>query len=1075
MRNKNIMSSLTGGTKVFLLICLAATFICDLTVTLVIFVMGAGVYFTFPLLFSLVDAVFLIQAIFSNFRFSYTIKHLVIYVVCSAFLFLFTLIFNIFGGQKVFSDVAAAFVIAVHALAIAGTIVCYLYAAKRIKGNRAVQTAVAAIFTLLYAAVIVLYAISLFGTGYFGQGGINTRPLTYRYDETSDTYEVTGVINGNATQIYVPAEFNGKKISKVSSSVFNSWGIYGITLDCAADVEFTDDFREALYNDQLLTVYTTRDKTEIFKQKFYDIYKNDAKCYSALQLANAVAPAGLKDDEVFITFAYDGETFDSFAKDAPLPTWIGKKGDVFDASCFGDIPYAKYSDRTDDGHLLWNYENNKKYVLSPFSAMNEYYDTVTLNGSAITQNFKAVPVKFERVYKIFPGESNDTVHTTDLDFGYSEVGGEKLPYKLAVEDYADNILSNFKRDGYVLTWWYSTSDYPKQRSRFETLKGNVLGRDYNESYPEFTIYPQWEMLDPEVTLSSDGVNDTYTYGDSAKISASAKSDVKDVYFEYSWWDSGSWMPTEELPYLSFPKITVNDDSNYSVSVTAKSTDSSLTASTTQYLRVTVNRRSVYLDWEYPANKVFNGEEKYLTCSIKDGCILDGDGVSVYNNSFYNIEAGTYPFTAYLTGSESVNYKIENATAYLTIEKAPLTAVWNEDLTYNSSLLSPEVTVTGTVANANDVWVTSNSFENAGPHKFTATLGGSDAPNYYLTNPTKTIEIKPYGVTVNWRINGTEGSLVYNGKPYSVTASATGVRGRTLNVNVDGEFPKTITDANTYNLTAAIYGPDADNYVITEGLTHTYVIEPYSASVKWSNSTLYYNGGLQHPAITITGVGGVLLDADAECNGKDAGTGYTCTVTGILPSDRYRKENYVLTDIDLTRTYSIEKAAVKVSWGSLELVYNGKPQRPEAYIVGFGDDGIIPLDNVTPTDAVNVGTYHAVADQSTQSDERLKNYTIVNNGTDFKIIKRTLTYKATDVTIYQGDELPAFTYTPSGFIDGSTPGIIVSDIKISVEGFKGEVGKYVNFIIITGKVSGEGKENYNVVFEYGTLTVLPRED
>lgn len=1086
MRNKNIMSSLTGGTKIFLLICLALTLVTDFAVTVMLGVQGlAGTsYFTYPLFLTIADALFLLVAVVSNFRFAYTIKHLVIYLVVSTLFLLCTVIFNISGGQIVYTDLAAALWTTVHALSVAGALGCYLYAAKRIRSGRGAQTVIISVFTAAYIGLIVFYAVSLFGSGYFGQGGA-TRALIYGYDEVTDTYEVTGVLDGNSDQVYVPEEFNGKKISKVSSDVFTARGVNSVSLFCSPDVEFTGNFEFYPYGTAADTVYTTKANSDAFRQKFYDEYNKENWATLALELANAVVPGDLTEDEVFITFAYDEENYE-FVKHNPLRTWIGKKGDRFDPSYFDDIPYAKYSDRKNDAHLLWNFENNGKYILSDmyYSPVVNTRQTISdtelaerrlLNGSTITENIAAVNVSFERIYKIYPGESNDELHPTEREFAPSVVNGEKLGYKLTVNEYADEILQNFERNGFGVEMWYSTGSRPMQRNRFDSLTESVL--HYWRDEAEFTIYPEWYFKTPEVTLTSNCENNTIIYGENLSLNTSVKSEVDGVYYEYGWTRNGYTIEGETSGSLSKERISRDEEGTYEVLVTARSTESSLYERVYQGLYITIDQRPIEVIWTLPSDRVFSGEDKTAYCEIKTDNVLNGDNVELSKNSFSYYPAGEHTFTASLSYG-SYNYAITNATRSFTIEKAPLDVVWsNEDLTYNRAAQSPTVGFSGFKGTADSVYPSCSTFTSAGWHTFTVTATGSDAGNYYLTNNTKLLEIKPYGVTVSWSINGGD-NIYYNGDPYTVTARATGLSSENIAVNLSRS---TITDAGTYEITATLAN---SNYTVAEGATHTFVINPRTVKVNWNRGVtgldgkyhLTYNGAVQMPAYSITGPKGEQLNAEIKLtgvgNGKDVGN-YSCTAE-LLPSSLYNVNNYVL-DSSKDCEYEIQQLVVNVEWGETRLEYNGKPQVPEAHITGAGNDGIITL--VVKSDFSNhteVGNYSAIVQAEDQTNPVLKNYSMHNNATHYEIVKRTLVYRAADVTVTEGDPLPQLSYIPpNGHISGEDIGIIVSDVQVSVEGYPVSAGRYVNFIIITGKVTGDKKDNFEVKFEYGTLTVLPK--
>ena len=64
MKNMKITSALSGISKIFLLVCLAAVLLADLAVIILLAVQGIGsAYMTYPVLFAIIDAVFLLSLI----------------------------------------------------------------------------------------------------------------------------------------------------------------------------------------------------------------------------------------------------------------------------------------------------------------------------------------------------------------------------------------------------------------------------------------------------------------------------------------------------------------------------------------------------------------------------------------------------------------------------------------------------------------------------------------------------------------------------------------------------------------------------------------------------------------------------------------------------------------------------------------------------------------------------------------------------------------------------------------------------------------------------------------------------
>ena len=444
MRKNAITSALSGKSKIFLLVCLTAAFAADLAVFVTLLVLGAGAeYWAFPLVFLLADALFIVQAAFSNFRFSYTVWQIVIYCLLTAAMLISTVVCNICVGETAFTDTASALLIATHAVALFAVIFGYVYAARSIAGGKTAQTFAVIVITALCVSITGLYGAFLGFGGYFGQGG-GIRPVKYAMDADGN-YIAVGTVGAKGDTVVIPEEFNGKKVSAVYSSVFVSEGVKDIYLECSADVTFLPD--NLVMPDGELKIFTEKDAIDRFKAKFYNLYSLGDP--TALELANKTVPYGLDNDEVYVTFAYSSDSFEN-ANGKPLPTWYGKKGDLLDMSYFDEIPYAKYSDKLCDEDLAWCWNSVKdKVILSDFS-INGGDNNGKVNESLVEY------VEFERIYAVYPGESNDLLHSTDVEFVYTQTD-ETKPYKLTTAKNADKITQPFKRDGFSVKWSYAVS------------------------------------------------------------------------------------------------------------------------------------------------------------------------------------------------------------------------------------------------------------------------------------------------------------------------------------------------------------------------------------------------------------------------------------------------------------------------------------------------------------------------------------------------------------------------------------------------------------------------------------------
>jgi hypothetical protein len=266
---------------------------------------------------------------------------------------------------------------------------------------------------------------------------------------------------------------------------------------------------------------------------------------------------------------------------------------------------------------------------------------------------------------------------------------------------------------------------------------------------------------------------------------------------------------------------------------------------------------------------------------------------------------------------------------------------------------------------------------AGTYAATVTLS-SKADSLLSSSFGVRFTVHKKGISIT---GGTIGAKIYDGATAATVTDLTfsGLENsETLTINTDYTVSAAFTDANagsgkTVQMTVTLESaPTANNYNLTNGTDYNLAGQSISAatvSVAWGNPSFTYNGSVQVPAASITGVGndGIIT---LTVNGGETNIG-DHTATAVAPA------NYTLTNP--TKAFSITAAEVAVVWGTTSFIYNGSEQIPSSTATGVGNDGNIPL-TVTggKTDA---GTGYT-ASASMTSDNT--NYTLTNTSTLFEI-------------------------------------------------------------------------------------------
>ncbi len=239
-------------------------------------------------------------------------------------------------------------------------------------------------------------------------------------------------------------------------------------------------------------------------------------------------------------------------------------------------------------------------------------------------------------------------------------------------------------------------------------------------------------------------------------------------------------------------------------------------------------------------------------------------------------------------------------------------------------------------------------------------------------------------------------LRYTGKPFTIKCEGKSFYKRG-DANPATSFE--VTDAGMYSF-----------YVNEKyfNSTFTFKIFPKEVDVKWKNTELEYNGGLQKPTAYIA--------EDSNCKVTvigdeiDAGSGYVATATGLSNS------NYTIKNNTSSVLYNISKAKLAKPNGSGSFEYNGaeKEFTPNGY-------NLVTM-NITGNKATEVGSYNAVV-----SIKDKHNYEWLD-GTNEDI---TLSYAITlappvneETGVYrfiylaeEGDKQVRKTYKESGLVHG----------------------------------------------------------
>ena len=220
--------------------------------------------------------------------------------------------------------------------------------------------------------------------------------------------------------------------------------------------------------------------------------------------------------------------------------------------------------------------------------------------------------------------------------------------------------------------------------------------------------------------------------------------------------------------------------------------------------------------------------------------------------------------------------------------------------------------------------------------YTIEVTASSTTSTSLTSKTtKTINVtvnkKPLGFT--WTLP----NAVYSGVDKAIVCehvSADVINGDTITKTLNLDSVRNVGD---YNFEVSLTGACAELYEIkSENKTNAITITPYEKEVVWVGSAYTYNGQLQGPTATLTGIGTdndiavTVSGLQKDTNIKTDTQKYTATVATT-------NKNYLITNKE--HDFTIAQKALTFNWTNTEFIYNGENHNPTAIVINaeVGDD------------------------------------------------------------------------------------------------------------------------------------------
>ena len=993
-----------ASSKGLQLVCAFLTLILDAAVLLLLYNNTSEFkFFICPGLLLLLDLIFVIKALFSNYRFAYAIKGVYVHIAAVALVCVYMIVSEEFLDSRiVFATVALYAMPAVHLIQCAASLINALHASDKKNVGRSV-TAIA--LSSVLALSIAVYGLFIFNSGIFGQN--KERTVVYSFDEQNGYYVATGVLDGFGGTVTIPETFDGLPVGAVDCSLFSAKKLARVVFDCDPDIAFLNTGK--IGNLSSLKLETTKEKLDALRTQMYTFSDKSAEF---INMANNTVPYDLEDGQIYLIFCYDKESL-STVNNRIIPTWFGNRNESLNILTHASgIDYIEFSDSADVSHLYWCKKNqDSKIFRSVLNDKGESFDGASVRGSA------KLNVTFEQVYQINIGEDNDTVYTLDTVHTSIQTEDGIQNYKLATADGILSVLEQLPpRNGFDRSFKIGSDRHDL------TDIGDELSLMNQSGITQLNVYPHWQLRAPTITaIAADGKTSGHSavYGSNVQLTSSAVAPHESISLKYEWKKTAAFAETSSC---TLQNLQPSDAGEYVLTVTAYADFTSLESTAVQTVNVGFEKKVIHYTWLLPEDKVYSASDKDFTVTHLDSDVINGDNITnnvvvrLNKETVSNIRnAGNYTITVELTGDAATKYKIfasgaeNDGTRTFDIEPYSVEVQWGSTLSfqYNGNAAGPSASVVGLGNDSVPVTVEGKE-TNVGQYTATATTTNG---NYRLLSTSTSYSITPKPITaVVWdgnssfeynseiqfpKVQNLEGLLpadktsVLNSLGYGGTQTNAGSN-YTVSVSLSSSFP-----SRNYELVCdatKAYSISKKPMTLTVGsLTAEYTgVALSDTSYSFTTSDTAKNDKIEQIVSLAykTYLGGTETASVNVVSG-----GYT--ISGdMIPGEKYA--NYDITIV--TGTLTITPKALTVQLNDQTKVYDGAPF---AGSHSFAVTGLVSADRIdeiirsmtyTEITDKNAGRYDIRAEvQEAGRGEKYGNYTVL-------IVPGTLTITQAPLTV-----------------------------------------------------------------------------
>jgi hypothetical protein len=433
--------------------------------------------------------------------------------------------------------------------------------------------------------------------------------------------------------------------------------------------------------------------------------------------------------------------------------------------------------------------------------------------------------------------------------------------------------------------------------------------------------------------------------------------------------------------------------------------------------------------------------------------------------------GTYPIDVNVSGLSAANYTFAAQDGTLTISQATPSIVWSNPapITYGTALSGKQLDAAASVGGTFSYSPALNTVMDAGiDQTIKVTFTPNDTIDYAVTTDNVEITVNSAVLTVT----ANNALMTYGGTVPALGDTITGfVNGDTSGV-VSGQAVlfTSATSASAvgeYPIDIEVGGLSAANYTFV-GDSGIMTVDPAVLTVTANNASMTFGSTLPAFSDTITGFlngdtasvvsGQASLSASATSSSAVGEYAINVGVSGLAAN------NYTFTG--QSGTLTITKTTPVITWNPLaEIVYATPLSSAELNATSSVAGQFVyspPLGTI-----LNAALYQTLSVTFTPTDTT--DYTDASASVDITVLRADLTVTANDATMTYGGNVPAFSDTITGFVNGDNSSVVSGQVKLTTTATSASpVGSYPIVIDVSQMIA----ENYVFGGVAGTLLVNP---